>query len=87
MDDPEVFKGCMDYWHHLVIDLFSQENTHPLQALPETSPFGAPGGAGASPRKQLYAEILSHLRVLMMDKMAKPEEVLLVEDENGNVVR
>lgn len=38
-------------------------------------------------RRQLYAGPLSKLRTLMICRMAKPEEVLIVEDENGNIVR
>lgn len=38
-------------------------------------------------RRQLYAAPMSQLRQLMICRMAKPEEVLIVEDENGNIVR
>lgn len=38
-------------------------------------------------RQQLYSGPLSKLRMLMIYRMAKPEEVLIVEDENGNIVR
>lgn len=38
-------------------------------------------------RRQLYAGPMSKLRLLMICRMAKPEEVLIVEDENGNIVR
>lgn len=38
-------------------------------------------------RRQLYSGPLSKLRMLMICRMAKPEEVLIVEDENGNIVR
>lgn len=38
-------------------------------------------------RRQLYAVPMSKLRLLMICRMAKPEEVLIVEDENGNIVR
>lgn len=37
--------------------------------------------------RQLYAGPMSKLRMLMICRMAKPEEVLIVEDENGNIVR
>jgi len=89
VDDAEVFKGCVDYWHHLVLDLFSQENIEGVGPTSlSTLNWGAPAAGGAgSLRKKMYEEVLSLLRLLMMDKMAKPEEVLLVEDENGNVVR
>lgn len=41
----------------------------------------------APSRKNLYQAILSKLRGLMIARMAKPEEVIVVEDENGNIVR
>eukprot|EP00850_Spirogloea_muscicola_P016739 SM000138S00046 [mRNA] locus=s138:224011:233993:+ [translate_table: standard] len=44
-------------------------------------------GGQMSPRKQLYSGPMSKLRLLMISRMAKPEEVLIVEDENGNIVR
>ncbi|KAF8051123.1 hypothetical protein N665_1793s0009 [Sinapis alba] len=37
--------------------------------------------------KILYSDQISKLRGLMITRMAKPEEVLIVEDENGNIVR
>lgn len=47
------------------------------------------GGLGSDilQRRQLYAMPMSKLRLLMICRMAKPEEVLIVEDENGNIVR
>jgi exportin-1 len=44
-------------------------------------------GSELSHRKLLYSGPLSKLRLLMISRMAKPEEVLIVEDENGNIVR
>ena len=41
----------------------------------------------ASPRRQLYAQILSSLRVLLVTRMAKPEEVLVVESDDGEIIR
>lgn len=41
--------------------------------------------AAGSPRRQLYAPVLSQLRVVMVEKMSKPEDVLVVEDESGEV--
>lgn len=38
-------------------------------------------------RRQLFSIPMSKLRMLMICRMAKPEEVLIVEDENGNIVR
>lgn len=44
-------------------------------------------GSQLMQRRQLYAGSMSKLRMLMISRMAKPEEVLIVEDENGNIVR
>uniref|UniRef100_U5ELY4 Exportin-1 n=1 Tax=Corethrella appendiculata TaxID=1370023 RepID=U5ELY4_9DIPT len=40
-----------------------------------------------SVRRTFYAKILSKVRYIMISRMAKPEEVLVVENENGEVVR
>jgi len=40
-----------------------------------------------SPRRKIYAEVLSDLRVLMISRMAKPEEVIIVLNENNEAVR
>ena len=38
-------------------------------------------------RRLLYAPVLNGVRHVMIANMAKPEEVLIVEDENGDIVR
>lgn len=50
--------------------------------LYKESPYGSAGS-----RRQFYASILSKVRHIMISRMAKPEEVLVVENENGEVVR
>lgn len=40
-----------------------------------------------TPKRQFYAPILAAVRQVMIARMAKPEEVLIVEDENGEIVR
>jgi exportin-1 len=44
---------------------------------------GSPGQS----RKFLYSPVLNGVRQVMIANMAKPEEVLIVEDENGFIVR
>ncbi|GAQ89407.1 exportin 1 [Klebsormidium nitens] len=89
VEDVEVFKVCLDYWNILVSDLFQTE----ANAEPAAAPLGlhipAANGAGGqtSERKKLYSVPMSKLRLLFISRMAKPEEVLIVEDENGNIVR
>lgn len=80
--DVVIFKICLEYWIHLVTDLydtmkFSAPRTPLLVGLKQEQ----------SPRLRMYNEILSNLRRVMISKMAKPEEVLIVEDENGQIVR
>jgi len=40
-----------------------------------------------SPRRRLYSDFLSELRLLMISRMAKPEEVIVVVNENNEAVR
>lgn len=101
VDEPEVFKVCLDYWHALVCDLFQANDSGTGSGGQDGFPnavdftFGAPAGGGAqqngsssgSQRRALYSAPMSKLRMLMISRMAKPEEVLIVEDENGNIVR
>lgn len=55
--------------------------------MPLLSGMGDGLGSQLQQRRQLYAVPMSKLRMLMICRMAKPEEVLIVEDENGNIVR
>lgn len=38
-------------------------------------------------RKHKYEEVLSSLRIVMIEKMVRPEEVLIVENDEGEIVR
>lgn len=96
VDDTEVFKVCLDYWNSLVLELFeAHHNVDNPAAVANMMglqmPFlpGMVDGMGSQllQRRQLYAGTMSKLRLLMICRMAKPEEVLIVEDENGNIVR
>src|SRR5690625_2720011 len=50
--------------------------------------FGNPTNTmQVSSRRALYAPILSKVRRVIIRRMPKPEEVLIVEDENGDIVR
>lgn len=40
-----------------------------------------------TPKRAFYSAILADVRHVMISRMAKPEEVLIVEDENGEIVR
>eukprot|EP00252_Welwitschia_mirabilis_P021498 TRINITY_DN552_c0_g1_i7.p1 TRINITY_DN552_c0_g1~~TRINITY_DN552_c0_g1_i7.p1 ORF type:complete len:1076 (+),score=191.44 TRINITY_DN552_c0_g1_i7:303-3530(+) len=95
VDDTEVFKVCLDYWNILVSELFEVQHAtdNPVasaNAMGLQIPLiGMVDGTGSKiqQRRQLYSGPLSKLRMLMICRMAKPEEVIIVEDENGNIVR
>ncbi|CAE5965940.1 unnamed protein product [Arabidopsis arenosa] len=96
VDDTEVFKVCLDYWNSLVLELFGAQHHAGHPALTPTLfglqmpflPITVDGvKSEVTERHQLYSDPMSKLRGLMISRMAKPEEVLIVEDENGNIVR
>ncbi|KAL0169967.1 hypothetical protein M9458_034563, partial [Cirrhinus mrigala] len=71
VEETEIFKICLEYWNHLAAELYRERSQH----------FDVP------PRRQLYLPVLSKVRLLMVSRMAKPEEVLVVENDQGEVVR
>ncbi|KAG8900433.1 Karyopherin transporter [Tulasnella sp. 403] len=89
VDDREVFKICLEYWSKLVADLYEEIQAMPVADLvglnlgPGLGGLGGVGGFGAialdsSPklRKNIYySEVLSNLRLVMVGKMVKPEEI------------
>lgn len=97
VDDTEVFKVCLDYWNSLVLELFEAHHNLDNPAVAAANMMGLqmpmlPGmvdglGSQLLQRRQLFAGPMTKLRMLMICRMAKPEEVLIVEDENGNIVR
>nr|CAD1832101.1 unnamed protein product [Ananas comosus var. bracteatus] len=95
IEDTEVFKVCLDYWNIMVLELFEAHQqmepaaTAAMMGLQTPLISGMVDGLGSAilQRRQLYSGPLSKLRMLMICRMAKPEEVLIVEDENGNIVR
>lgn len=100
IDEREIFKGCLDYWSRLVLELYEEIQQIPTPDFSPLQGFGiggafAPGGGAANPellanmplRKHIYADILSNLRLVMIEKMVRPEEVLVVESDEGEIVR
>lgn len=73
VEEVEIFKICLEFWNALTADLFKESPCSILQM--------------GTNRRKLYAEILTNVRYIMISRMAKPEEVLVVENEHGEVVR
>ncbi|KAF9114479.1 Karyopherin transporter [Mortierella sp. AM989] len=90
VEDREVFKICLEYWSKLVAELYEEIQQLPVMELPLLN-LGAgmmQSSAGSvNLRKNFYTEILARLRVVMIERMVKPEEVLIVENEEGEIVR
>eukprot|EP00596_Hydrurales_sp_CCMP1899_P005343 CAMPEP_0119052162 /NCGR_PEP_ID=MMETSP1177-20130426/73555_1 /TAXON_ID=2985 /ORGANISM="Ochromonas sp, Strain CCMP1899" /LENGTH=422 /DNA_ID=CAMNT_0007031645 /DNA_START=931 /DNA_END=2196 /DNA_ORIENTATION=- len=112
VDDEEIFKTCLEFWHHFCKELYTYEAqfrgaTTPfgstMGASPQipsdngggvpSSPFGQQGGMqgtqgqGMGSKQIVYASVLHRLRIVMIETMAKPEEVIIVEDDNGEIIR
>mmetsp|Transcript_2101 Transcript_2101/g.4795 ORF Transcript_2101/g.4795 Transcript_2101/m.4795 type:complete len:1086 (-) Transcript_2101:355-3612(-) len=85
VEDDEIFKICTEYWNFLADDLYHKEvqmqRPMPTLMLTQSNPLQQ------SPRLQTYSPILAQVRRLLIERMPKPEEVLVVEDENGEVVK
>ncbi|KAK4992394.1 Karyopherin transporter [Elasticomyces elasticus] len=97
IDDREIFKICLSYWIKLVDELHAEMQQVPIDVSPLAS-LGVSGlmnGGATHPnvlanyplRKHKYNEILLFLRQVIIEKMAKPEEVLIVENDEGEIVR
>jgi exportin-1 len=82
LPDPEIFKICLEYWHIFANELYTDDSQ-----IGSRGPLALGLGNGVS-RKSLYRQdLLCRLRTVMISNMAKPEEVVVVEDENGDIVR
>ncbi|KAF8892569.1 CRM1 C terminal-domain-containing protein [Infundibulicybe gibba] len=92
VDEREIFKICLEYWVKLVSELYDE-----IQSLPigesgllmglNLGGNSAQGMLNVSLRKHIYSDVLSNLRLVVIERMVKPEEVLIVENDEGEIVR
>ena len=98
IDDREIFKICLEYWTKLVCELYDEMQQLPitdLNPLVTMNMSGLANGGAPHPnvlanyplRKHKYSEVLTNLRQVMIEKMVRPEEVLIVENDEGEIVR
>merc|ERR550532_3609310 len=83
VEETEIFKICLEYWNALAADLYRESpfsSSNPL-LIGRQPPSDLPS------RRMLYNPVLTKVRRVMISRMAKPEEVLVVENEQGEVVR
>ncbi|KAJ6264311.1 Exportin-1 [Drechslerella dactyloides] len=90
IDDREIFKICLEYWTKLVAELYEEMQQLPMSDLNPLLSGGAPPPSLLTNyplRKHMYTEVLSNLRLVMIEGMVRPEEVLIVENDEGEIVR
>lgn len=101
IDERELFKTTLDYWHNLVADLFQEvqklpvNELNPLLQLSIGSNTVSSAGGAPNPeflrrfplKKHIYDNICSQLRWVIIESMVRPEEVLIVENDEGEIVR
>jgi exportin-1 len=97
IEDRELFKICLDYWLKLVQELYEEMQAAPMQEMNPLMSLGSNGSTSGAPnptilanlplRMHKYKEVLSNLRLVMIEKMVRPEEVLIVENDEGEIVR
>lgn len=88
--EREVFKICLEYWAKLVSELYEEYQQFPMNDVNSVWGLnlgGAQAQRSATGRKSFYTSILSNLRLVMIERMVKPEEVLVVENDEGEIVR
>ncbi|OBZ75216.1 Exportin-1 [Grifola frondosa] len=76
VDEREIFKICLEYWLRLVSDLYEEIKNLPIECAEW---YGI--------TQKYLRGVLSNLRLVVIEKMVKPEEVLIVENEEGEIVR
>lgn len=96
IDERELFKTTLDYWHNLVAYLYQEvERLHleELNPIFQQSPNVEKGAVNPEflkkfpLKKHMYENICSKLRWVIIEKMVRPEEVLIVENDEGEIVR
>ena len=101
IEERELFKITLDYWNNLVTALFQEIQQLPLQELNPLTQLAvgsqtiSTGGGAPNPellkkyplKKHIYDGICSQLRWVIIENMVRPEEVLIVENDEGEIVR
>ena len=78
VDEREIFKICLEYWLKLVSELYEELQTLPVGdsgLLMSLSLGGSTMLNALALRKNTYSDVLSNLRLVVIEKMVKPEEV------------
>eukprot|EP00484_Ammonia_sp_Unknown_P006817 CAMPEP_0197071980 /NCGR_PEP_ID=MMETSP1384-20130603/209866_1 /TAXON_ID=29189 /ORGANISM="Ammonia sp." /LENGTH=1045 /DNA_ID=CAMNT_0042510793 /DNA_START=117 /DNA_END=3251 /DNA_ORIENTATION=- len=97
-NNSTLFAICCDLWEYLVRDLQkSLPKKSILNSTFSTNSFLSSSSSSSSssgnaydiscPRYQLYKDALHELKKILMRRLPRPKEVLVVKDDNGSVVK
>ena len=80
VDEREIFKVCLEYWVKLVAELYDEVQSLPIGESGLLMGLSLGNGSqnmlnGINLRKHIYSDVLSNLRLVVIEKMVKPEEV------------
>lgn len=79
VDEREIFKICLEYWLKLVAELYEEIQSLPIGDSGLLMGLSLGGNQsvlnGMNLRKNIYSDVLSNLRLVVIEKMVKPEEV------------
>jgi exportin-1 len=83
VEEREIFKICLEYWLKLVSELYQEIQSLPIGESGLLMGLSLGGSSGSqnmlsglsSVRKNIYSEVLSNLRLVVIERMVKPEEV------------
>lgn len=86
VNEREIYKICLEYWVRLVAGLYEElQNIQMglpaggesalLMGLSLSGGTAVNGGNGVGLRKAIYSDVLSNLRLVVVERMVKPEEV------------
>ena len=79
VEEREVFKICLEYWLKLVAPLYEELQALPIGDSGLLMGLSLGGASGMIPginlRKNIYKDVLSNLRLVVVERMVKPEEV------------
>ncbi|CDO94795.1 unnamed protein product [Kluyveromyces dobzhanskii CBS 2104] len=101
VEERELFKTNLDYWNNLVSALYQEvqqipenQNNALLKLSNGQNMFSGKKGAPHPEflkrfplKKHIYDNICSQLRWVIIESMVRPEEVLIVENDEGEIVR
>ena len=93
IQDEELFKICLDFWHFFANDVMKKQTQYAqnFQTSTQIPGMNIPVASQAQQAPSLmhahvYPQILAEVKNIMFDHMAKPKEVLLSIDDNGDVM-